>query len=273
MRFSEKALLLLGGAALAAAAFREKLVLKTYPIRSPKISAPVKLLQISDLHSSLYGEKQSELISLTDKLAPDAILLTGDILDNRVPNVNALTYLKYVGKRYSCFYVSGNHEIYTGFLSEIKQLLCSFGITVLEGESKSVILNGQSITLSGIDDPYICIDKKGRLWEDQLEECANSLNENEFSVLLSHRPEPVSSYTETDFDLILSGHAHGGQVIIPGMINGLYAPHQGMLPKYAGGKYVLDNGSVMIVSRGLSKYVRPRVFNRPEAVLITLLPE
>ena len=75
-----------------------------------------------------------------------------------------------------------------------------------------------------------------------------------------------------DFDLVLCGHAHGGQVRIPGLVNGLYAPGQGIFPKYAGGAYKLDKGS-MIVSRGLAKSNLPRVFNRPELVVITLEPE
>ena len=273
MKTTTKAMLLLGAAAIAAGAFSEKLTLRSYPIRSSKITSPIKLLQISDLHSSLYGKNQNELITFTDRISPDAILLTGDILDNRTPNSNALHYLKYVGAKYPCYYVSGNHEVYTHFLTEIKDLLRHYGITVLEGESVSVTLNGQTISVSGVDDPYVCMDNKGRLWEEQVKECSENVDEKVFSILLSHRPEQVATYSDSNFDLVLAGHAHGGQVIIPYFVNGLFAPHQGIIPPYAGGKYQLENGKTMIVSRGLSKLVRPRVFNRPEAVLVTLLPE
>ena len=95
-------------------------------------------------------------------------------------------------------------------------------------------------------------------------------------MLLVHRPEYVNDYVKYDFDVILAGHAHGGLWRFPPFINALYAPGQGMFPKYAGGKYVLKNNarSVMIVSRGLS-YQQPkivRIFNNPELTLIRVIP-
>ena len=173
---------------------------------------------------------------------------------------------------YPCYYVSGNHEVYTHLIDAIKEKLVSYGIRVLEGENETVNVGEETIIIGGVDDPIESLDKYGRLWEDQLTDCGKALDGEHFSILLSHRPELISYYEETPFDLVLAGHAHGGQVIVPLLINGLYAPHQGFLPKYAGGEYVMANGGKMIVSRGLSKLVRPRVFNRPELVLVTLLP-
>ena len=92
-----------------------------------------------------------------------------------------------------------------------------------------------------------------------------------FSVLLSHRPELVELYQEHDFDLVLCGHAHGGQWRIPEILNGLYAPNQGVFPKYAGGRYDFEN-QTMIVSRGLAREstLAPRIFNRPELVIVDI---
>lgn len=94
-----------------------------------------------------------------------------------------------------------------------------------------------------------------------------------FTLLLAHRPEYIDHYLDYNFDLILSGHAHGGQWRLPGIINGLYAPNQGLFPKYAGGQYNI-NGTVFIVSRGLSRESTriPRIFNRPELVIIDIVP-
>ena len=89
--------------------------------------------------------------------------------------------------------------------------------------------------------------------------------------VLSHRPDLMEYYVSLGADLELSGHAHGGQLIIPGVLNGLYAPYQGFFPKYAGGEYALDN-TTMIVSRGLCKNDLPRVFNRPELVVVDIVP-
>ena len=92
-----------------------------------------------------------------------------------------------------------------------------------------------------------------------------------FTLLLAHRPEFFDVYTQYDFDLVLSGHAHGGQWRIPGLINGLFSPNQGWFPKYAGGRYGED-GTIMIVSRGLANNVGaiPRIFNPPELVVVEI---
>ena len=261
-----------GAAALGYFAFSEKVSLKTYPLYSEKIKTPVKVLQISDLHSSSYGNEGADLINAVTAISPDLIVMTGDILDNRTPNGACFKLLKRLASLYPCYYVSGNHEVYTHLIDAIKEKLVSYGIRVLEGENEAVRVGEQNIIIGGVDDPIESPDRYGRLWEDQLTDCGKSLDGNDFSILLSHRPEQISYYEETPFDLVLCGHAHGGQVIVPSLINGLYAPHQGLFPKYAGGEYMMANGGKMIVSRGLSKLVRPRVFNRPELVLVTLLP-
>ena len=91
-------------------------------------------------------------------------------------------------------------------------------------------------------------------------------------MLLSHRPELVDIYRGSGFDLVVSGHAHGGQVRIPGLVNGLFAPCQGWFPQYAGGVYALGS-TTLVVSRGLCRNELPRVFNRPELVVLTLSPQ
>ncbi len=261
-----------GAAALSYFALNEKLCLRTYPVVSEKIKKPIKVLQISDLHSSKYGTEGSELIEAITNISPDVVVMTGDILDNRVPNGACFRFLKNLASLFPCYYVCGNHEVYTHLLDAIKEKLVSYGIRVLEGETETVTVGEQTIVIGGVDDPIASPDNQGRLWEDQLTDCGKDLDGECFSILLSHRPELIGHYEETPFDLVFTGHAHGGQVIVPGMINGLYAPHQGLFPKYAGGEYIMANGGRMIVSRGLSKYLIPRVFNRPELVLVTLLP-
>ena len=105
----------------------------------------------------------------------------------------------------------------------------------------------------------------------QLNKISEKLDKNSYKILLTHRPEKFEEYTQYDFDLILSGHAHGGQWRIPGILNGLYAPNQGLFPKYAGGYYEIDDKK-MIVSRGLAREstLIPRFYNRPELVIIKL---
>ena len=149
-----KSLLLAGGAVasaiLAVAAVSEAPKLVSYVIFTDKIRNPIRLLQVSDLHSSPYGKEQAALIALTDAATPDAILLTGDIADNRIPNHNAFAYTKDVGRRYPCYYVTGNHEFYTDRIDEIRRTFASHGLHLLEGTTEHLEVRGESLSISGI---------------------------------------------------------------------------------------------------------------------------
>jgi len=109
-------------------------------------------------------------------------------------------------------------------------------------------------------------------WQEQFDACKAEVGDGIYSILLSHRPELTEKYKDSGFDLVVAGHAHGGQVRIPGIINGLLAPNQGYFPKYAGGRYDMGE-TVMIVNRGLQKDSIPRVFNPPDLVIVSLKPE
>ncbi|MPN11952.1 hypothetical protein SDC9_159261 [bioreactor metagenome] len=138
-------------------------------------------------------------------------------------------------------------------------------------------MNGQKLSICGVDDPdgfdpVYAEASAFSSWQDELESCQKTTNPSIYSILLSHRPELIEEYTNSGFDLVLAGHAHGGQIRIPGVLNGLYAPDQGFFPKYAGGQYQLGE-TTMIVSCGLSlKKGIPRIFNPPELVVIDLEP-
>lgn len=276
-------LLFLAMAAFLATACSQKLAIRYYTEETDKVTRPVRLAVLTDLHSTFYGKEQEELIQAIDGRQPDAILLVGDIADDEVPHDGTKVLLSAIGERYPCFYVTGNHEYWSGEEKEIKEMIASYGVRVLEGESTVLDVNGQTIRICGVDDP----DGYGQRhrydpgamaeWENQLMKCRLDLDGEHYSVLLSHRPELVSYYThqpEDDaegFDLVTAGHAHGGQVRIPGILNGLLAPNQGWFPQYAGGRYELGD-TVMIVSRGLCRNLLPRVFNRPELVVVDVKP-
>ena len=150
------------------------------------------------------------------------------------------------------------------------EYLKNSGVTVLRGNTQSVELNGNKIVVHGIDDPeMMTFSMVFTETQEQLNEVGKNVNPDYYNILLSHRPEYIPEYMEYGFDLTLSGHAHGGQIRIPYLLNGLFAPNQGFFPKFAGGKYDLD-GKTAIVSRGLSKENTklPRIFNPPELVFI-----
>ena len=251
-------------------AFDSRLKMQHYTITSEKIQTPIRLLLLSDLHSCAYGERQAILIDAIDRQAPDAILLGGDICDDVLPHDNTKALLQEIADRYLCYYVTGNHEYWSGEIDDILQLFRSYGVHILSGSSDTVDFNGQSVNICGITDPdAIRYSNFKKSTEEQLESLKAAAANGNYTVLLAHRPELIEQYAVYGFDLVLSGHAHGGQWRIPGLINGVYAPNQGWFPPYAGGKYEV-HGTTMIVSRGLARETTriPRIFNRPELVVV-----
>ena len=254
---------------VAVFAFDCRLRVVEYELSSPKLDGEVRLVLVTDLHSCRYGEEQGLLIDKIRGYSPDAVLLGGDIFDDEMDNTNAETFVKRVSDEYDTYYVSGNHEWWSNEAYELFDILEECDVTILRGDSVRL---EAGVVLSGIDDPDVDeYDSTAVPWSEQLDRVGESLDGEEFNLLLSHRPERAEDYFEYDFDLVLSGHAHGGQFRIPLLLNGLFAPNQGLFPKLAGGEYDFGEGR-LFVSRGLSRenQIVPRVFNRPELVFVTL---
>ena len=253
-------------------AFNTKLKIQHYSLESEKLTAPVRIVLITDLHSCSYGKGQRELIDAIHAQKPDIILLGGDICDDKLPHRNTELVLRAIADKYPCYYVTGNHEYWSREIEKILKIFQSYNIPVLEGSFDTIDVRGQKLNICGISDPDILkyTDKNYSITE-QLKDAAVASENGNYSILLAHRPELIDSYLNYDFDLILAGHAHGGQWRLPGIINGLFAPNQGFFPRYAGGKYRFED-SYMIVSRGLARESTriPRIFNRPELVVIDL---
>ncbi len=260
-------------------AFSEALRTVRYTIETDKVTEPVRLVLLTDLHSCYYGEKQEKLIRAIHKAKPDFICMAGDIFDDKTSHQGTMDLLDGIADIYPCYYVTGNHEHWSDEVTILNALLASYGVTVLAGDTANLHLGSQTITVSGIDDPtgFPTEGTPGTpdpdTWYGQLAMVQETTASSPFfHILLSHRPEKTMEYSASPFDLVLSGHAHGGQIRIPLLLNGLFAPNQGYFPKYAGGKYALDD-TTMIVSRGLCKNDLPRVFNRPELVVVDIVPD
>lgn len=253
-------------------ALDERLILRTYTVLSPKLTAEVRLAVVTDFHSS---DNADDVAAMTASCAPDAVLLVGDLFDddtqNRPPE-RTLSLMRQLSALYPCYYVSGNHEAWTGEMDALYQQTEEAGVTVLRMSSGVLTVRGQRIALCGIPDPYEMVFSGAPDTEEQLRQALEDVDSADFTVLLAHRPELLAKYAQFPLDLVVSGHAHGGQVRIPGVLNGLYAPNQGWFPKLAGGAYTQD-GTTLIVSRGLAVRTRlPRIFNRPEVVLVRCVP-
>lgn len=253
-------------------ALDERLILRTYTVVSPKLTAEVRLAVVTDFHSS---DNADDVAAMVASCAPDAVLLVGDLFDDDTqnrPTERTLSLMRQLSALYPCYYVSGNHEAWTGEMDALYQQTEEAGVTVLRMSSGVLTVRGQRIALCGIPDPYEMVFSGAPDTEEQLRQAMENVDSADFTVLLAHRPELLAKYAQFPLDLVVSGHAHGGQVRIPGVLNGLYAPNQGWFPKLAGGAYTQD-GTTLIVSRGLAVRTRlPRIFNRPEVVLVRCVP-
>mgnify|MGYP000128270370 len=258
--------------ALALIALDERLILRTYTVVSPKLTAEVRLAVVTDFHSS---DNADDVVAMVASSAPDAVLMVGDLFDDDTqnrPTERTLSLMRQLSALYPCYYVSGNHEAWTGEMDALYQQTEEAGVKVLRMSSGVLTVRGQRIALCGIPDPYEMVFSGAPDTEEQIRQALEDVDSADFTVLLAHRPELLAKYAQFPLDLVVSGHAHGGQVRIPGVLNGLYAPNQGWFPKLAGGAYTQD-GTTLIVSRGLAVRTRlPRIFNRPEVVLVRCVP-
>lgn len=239
----------------------------------PKGFEGLRIVHISDLHNKSFGKDQSKLIKKIKELNPDIIAITGDIVDRRKYNEEpAVKLAEGLSKIAPTFYVIGNHEAWSGKITSLEGKLSESGVRVLRNEAFRLDKNGEHINILGIDDPsssylenYIGEKTAGI----EIDNIKKNLSRYDFNILLSHRPEMIEVYASRGIPLVLSGHAHGGQVRLP-FLGGLAAPGQGLFPKYTHGVVKRDN-TALVISRGLGNSIVPqRLFNRPELVLITL---
>ncbi len=251
------------------------LELNTYTVTSarlPEIFDGYRIAHVSDLHNAEMGEDNEKLLTMLREADPDMIAITGDLIDSRNTNVEiALQFAQEAMKIAPCYYVSGNHEARVNEYEELKTGLISAGVIILEDTQTEISIEGQTITLIGVNDPSFQTDY---LFGDSETVMNSKLTElhtdrEAFTILLSHRPELFDAYAEHDVDLVLSGHAHGGQFRLP-FIGGVVAPNQGLFPEYDAGIYT-DGNTNMLVSRGVGNSILPfRINNRPEVILIEL---
>lgn len=248
---------------------KTRIVTRYYEIADARIHDEIRIAIVCDLHGAQYGKKQCDLLAALEQASPTVVLLLGDIYDQDGIDPHAVELIDALSGRFTCYFVPGNHEYKSGELNMIRDLLRESNIPNIAGDMVTVKVNDTSVQIFGIDDGQ---GGKAR----QLLQIANAAKQRKndvYSILAIHVPNGVESYLHDGFDLMLSGHTHGGQIIIPHVLNGLYAPGQGFFPKYGGGRY--DFGKqTLIISRGLAQKPLwlPRLGNPPELAIVTLKP-
>lgn len=265
-----------------------------YTISSPDLPEEFDgytIAQVSDLHNSGLT---AQVLDILWEQNPDLIAVTGDAADANHTDLKIVQdFFMEAPKIAPCAFITGNHE---GWLSEEDYLFLETQCycntytdpdRLENGESmvlhdKKLLLEckGAEIALIGVDDPAFIVDRETMDAPERdmvtslmsPKELRTLAGDAAFTVLLSHRPEFFENYAEASMDLVLSGHAHGGQFRLP-FVGGIYAPEQGFLPEYDTGCYT-SGDTTMIVSRGIGNSVFPiRFNNQPEVIFITLRSE
>jgi len=251
------------------------LELNTYTIRSevlPESFEGYRIVHISDLHNTEMGNGNEKLLGMISSADPDIIAITGDLIDSRRTNTDvALDFVKEAMKIVPCYYVTGNHEQRIAEYDELKIAMKEAGVTILDDRKLKLERDGEYITIAGVDDPMFTMDPSTQepymVMEMALDEFLDS--SDGYTLLLSHRPELMDTYVQNSVDLVLTGHAHGGQINIP-LIGGVISPGEGFFPEYYKGIYEKEN-TQMVVSRGIGNSLFPwRINNRPEVGLVVL---
>lgn len=245
-----------------------------YQLHSNDVNSKIKIVQLSDLHSKPFGK----VIELTEKQAPDIIVITGDYINDKCRNKNRMLQFGIELLNIApVYYITGNHERRLDNFDELMGELKNIGFTVLLNEIVTTDINGNTVNILGLDENQADFEdykarKNGTFQYQDMSGYFNSLAKlNGFKLVLSHFPENYKAVTENnysqyDFDLQLSGHAHGGQFILP-IIGPVFSPGQGIRPKYARGSF--GDRPKLIVSRGLGNAEFPfRLFNHPQINVI-----
>lgn len=224
------------------------------------------IVQLSDLHGAQFGSDGTALAEKVRELEPDMIALTGDFVTDEGDLDAVRQLVSELSEICPVYFVSGNHEFGSGLAQKVRQIMTDAGVKYLSNEFVSIDRGGDSIILGGVEDPLAYADM---IDPPELARRMNEADPAAFKVLLGHRNYWMEEYPDLPVDLILSGHAHGGLVRIPG-VGGLIGTDRSLFPDYDAGEY--DNGAyTLIVSRGLGNSVPvPRLLNRPEIVVVTL---
>lgn len=255
-----------------------KIDITNYHIKSKKITKKVKIIHLSDLHSKPF----KKVLNIVKNNNPDIIVITGDFINDKGKNKEKmLAFGKKLVAIAPVYYVTGNHERRLDYFDDLMCELKKIGFHVLLNELTCFKKGNDKIHILGLDENQANFEdykarKKGIFKYKDMKPNFDLLNEKDgFKIVLSHYPENFEfvkeqNFSQYDFDIQFSGHAHGGQFILP-FIGPVFSPGQGLFPKYAKGAF--GKHPMLIVSRGLGNAEFPfRLFNHPEIIVATIIP-
>lgn len=227
----------------------------------------LKIVQITDTQLGEYYslEDLKRVVNRINKLNPDIVVFTGDLIDHAVAYedlYNASDVLGKIQARIGKYAIYGNHDIGGGAIRYYEEIMNEAEFIVLENQKETIKVDEKYISIFGGDDALLGIHNS--------DETMKGIDEDDINILLIHEPDLIDEYSEYPIDLALSGHSHGGQVYIP-----FYGPivKNALAEKYSKGLYKIDNyrQTNLYVSSGLGNTKLPfRFFNIPEIAVFNL---
>ena len=253
-------------------------------LESEKCTAPFSFILLGDLHDNTFGRDNEALIRLIEQARPDFVLMIGDMLNGDSDGSDRLERLiAALSRRAPVYYSLGNHEldyIRSGDEKLVSRLVAA-GAIVLELEARDWQLRGQRLRIGGMYDYAFALDNRNTTSREAMNRetydfLADFQDTEAFTLMLAHRPESfvLGQASRTwEIDLVVSGHDHGGQVVLP-LLGGLWAGDQGWFPEYIHGLHKKDKLNILITS-GLGSHAQrlPRFNNPPEVMLCMISPK
>ncbi|SFP64500.1 metallophosphoesterase [Salibacterium halotolerans] len=236
----------------------------TFRTRKLPADKSIRLLQISDIHNKQFGRHNKRLINAAMEAEPDMIAVTGDLIDEDTPSIKPMLHLMeaLTGVTKNIYFVTGNHDWEHPEVKSFLRGLKERGITVLDNRNTKVEVNGAVFNLAGIEDHYTNRHNLTRAFQ--------GIDEEYYTLLLSHAPLVFQNEKAARADLILSGHTHGGQIRFP-FIGGVVSPGEGLFPSYEQGTHFFASGSWIYIDKGLGTSTIPvRFMNQSQMTVVTI---
>lgn len=251
-----------------------------YTIETDKITKDMTFAVLADLHNYKYGTDNEKLLQRIRRMRPDAVISAGDMIEageNAKGTKETVRFLSRVSKEFPFYYGMGNHERkfvqepdkYQKVRQEFFEAMEETGLSMIDNETVYLPERNVKITGLNLEKKYFRKVKMCPVSADHINKLAGKADPRRFHILIAHNPDQMEAYAKWGADLVLSGHVHGGMIVIPG-IGGMISPQFTLFPKYDGGEYHMDK-TTMLLSRGIGNHtVHVRIFNRAELLCVHL---
>ena len=269
-------------------------------VESNKVTDPVRYVYISDLHENVLGENNHQLYDRLKELAPDFILIGGDVINwTSWDDEYAVKVIGELASIADVYYSIGNHEIEylhirkeidftgqnrhdssftlletdeNGFIKRIEKA----GAIILQKNWVDIEVNSTKLRIGGAYEGMYSLDPEnpgGTMLKDMYSFLTSFQDTDSLKLYMTHRPYSFlhgNGSSLWNIDIVMCGHEHGGHVIFP-ILGGLYSRERGIFPDYTHGVFTFDK-TTLIVSSGLGSdfEILPRFNNPPEIILVTV---